>query len=65
MIDTYNNVYETNTLAPWISYHCLNNINGLNTHFVDGAGHWVQQEKPEQVNKIMIDFLKKNKKQIE
>jgi pimeloyl-ACP methyl ester carboxylesterase len=34
----------------------------LDIHFVEGAGHWVQQEKPEQVNKIMIDFLAKTKK---
>jgi pimeloyl-ACP methyl ester carboxylesterase len=26
-------------------------------HFVDGAGHWVQQEQPERVSALLIDFL--------
>jgi pimeloyl-ACP methyl ester carboxylesterase len=26
-------------------------------HLLDGAGHWVQQEQPEQVNKLLISFL--------
>jgi pimeloyl-ACP methyl ester carboxylesterase len=29
----------------------------LGTHLVDGAGHWVQQEQPEEVNKLLIAFL--------
>jgi pimeloyl-ACP methyl ester carboxylesterase len=28
------------------------------THLVDGAGHWVQQEQPEIVSRLLIDFLK-------
>ena len=28
-------------------------------HFVDGAGHWVQQEQPERVSTLILDFLKK------
>ncbi len=27
-------------------------------HLVDGAGHWVQQEQPEQVSKLLIQFLR-------
>jgi pimeloyl-ACP methyl ester carboxylesterase len=27
-------------------------------HLVDGAGHWVQQEQPEAVSKLLITFLK-------
>jgi len=27
-------------------------------HFVEGAGHWVQQEQPEQTAKLILDFLK-------
>lgn len=27
------------------------------THFLSGAGHWVQQEQPEQVLAVLIDFL--------
>lgn len=26
-------------------------------HLVDGAGHWVQQEQPKQVSKLLLDFL--------
>jgi pimeloyl-ACP methyl ester carboxylesterase len=29
----------------------------LNVHFVDGAGHWVQQEQAEAVTKLLLDFL--------
>lgn len=28
------------------------------THLIDGAGHWVQQEQPEQVSALLLDFLK-------
>jgi len=27
-------------------------------HLLDGAGHWVQQEQPEQVSKRLVAFLK-------
>jgi pimeloyl-ACP methyl ester carboxylesterase len=27
------------------------------THLVDGAGHWVQQEKPDEVNRLLLTFL--------
>ena len=29
-------------------------------HFVDGAGHWVQQEQPERVSGLILDFLKRS-----
>ena len=29
-------------------------------HLIDGAGHWVQQEKPEQVNALLSAFLDEN-----
>ena len=29
----------------------------LGTHLVDGAGHWVQQEQPEVVSKLLLEFL--------
>ena len=28
------------------------------THLVDGAGHWVQQEQPAEVSKLLLQFLK-------
>ena len=27
-------------------------------HIIDGAGHWVQQEQPEQLTGLIVDFLK-------
>jgi pimeloyl-ACP methyl ester carboxylesterase len=24
---------------------------------IDGAGHWLQQERPDEVNKTLLDFL--------
>jgi pimeloyl-ACP methyl ester carboxylesterase len=26
-------------------------------HLVDGAGHWVQQEQPDQVSRLLLEFL--------
>lgn len=35
------------------------NLPGLRgTHILEGAGHWVQQERPHDVNKLLVDFLK-------
>ena len=31
--------------------------NMVATHLVDGAGHWVQQEQPEVVSRLLIQFL--------
>jgi pimeloyl-ACP methyl ester carboxylesterase len=31
----------------------------MGTFIIKNAGHWVQQEKPVEVNKIISDFLKK------
>ena len=28
------------------------------THLIDGAGHWVQQEQPEETARLLFDFLK-------
>ncbi len=30
------------------------------THLVDGAGHWVQQEQPAAVSRLIVEFLKAN-----
>jgi pimeloyl-ACP methyl ester carboxylesterase len=29
------------------------------THLIDGAGHWVQQEQPEALTRLLIDFLRR------
>ena len=26
-------------------------------HFVEGAGHWVQQEQPAEVSRLLLEFL--------
>jgi pimeloyl-ACP methyl ester carboxylesterase len=36
--------------------------NMLGCHLVDGAGHWVQQEQPERVSELLVDFLKRQAK---
>jgi len=33
----------------------LRDLRGV--HLVEGAGHWVQQERPDQVNALLVDFL--------
>jgi pimeloyl-ACP methyl ester carboxylesterase len=33
-------------------------------HLLDGAGHWVQQEQPEQVNKLLIAFLQDQRRAV-
>ena len=32
----------------------------LGTHFVDGAGHWVQQEQPAEVVTLLMRFLEQS-----
>jgi pimeloyl-ACP methyl ester carboxylesterase len=34
----------------------------LGCHLVDGAGHWVQQERPEQVIQLLLQFVKQARK---
>jgi pimeloyl-ACP methyl ester carboxylesterase len=31
---------------------------GLRTEIIDGAGHFVHQEKPREVNRLILEFLK-------
>ena len=31
-------------------------------HLIDGAGHWVQQEKPDEVNRLLLRFLEDTRK---
>jgi len=33
----------------------------LGCHFVDNAGHWVQQEQPETVSRLLLDFLRRSR----
>ncbi|MFC8036233.1 alpha/beta hydrolase, partial [Streptomyces griseoincarnatus] len=27
------------------------------SHLLDGCGHWIQQERPEEVNRLLTDWL--------
>jgi pimeloyl-ACP methyl ester carboxylesterase len=33
--------------------------NMIGCHLVDGAGHWVQQEQPAGVSRLLLQFLEK------
>jgi pimeloyl-ACP methyl ester carboxylesterase len=33
-------------------------------HLLEGAGHWVQQEQPERVSELLIEFLREQTKQL-
>jgi pimeloyl-ACP methyl ester carboxylesterase len=35
--------------------HALERMTGC--HLLDGAGHWVQQEQPEQTARLLLEFL--------
>jgi pimeloyl-ACP methyl ester carboxylesterase len=32
-------------------------IGDLETHLVRGSGHWTQQEKPDEVNRLLLAFV--------
>jgi pimeloyl-ACP methyl ester carboxylesterase len=34
-------------------------VSDLETHLVEDCGHWIQQEKPQEVNRLMLRWLKK------
>jgi pimeloyl-ACP methyl ester carboxylesterase len=33
--------------------------NMIGCHLIDGAGHWVQQEQPEEVSRLLLEFMRK------
>ena len=32
-------------------------VNDLTLHMLDDCGHWTQQERPDDVNRLMLDWL--------
>jgi len=42
------------------SYKNLENhvANLYKKHLIPGAGHWIQQERPKEINELLIDFLR-------
>jgi pimeloyl-ACP methyl ester carboxylesterase len=49
-------VYQTPGWAEAMQTRACTRMVGF--HLVDGAGHWVQQEQPEQVSRLLIQFLR-------
>ena len=37
-----------------------NFIPNLEKHTIADCGHWTQQEKPEELNRILVEWLKKS-----
>jgi pimeloyl-ACP methyl ester carboxylesterase len=50
-------VYQTAGAAESMQTTACTHMMGF--HLVDGAGHWVQQEQPEKVTELLIQFLQK------
>jgi pimeloyl-ACP methyl ester carboxylesterase len=48
-------VYQTPGAVESMQINACTRMVGF--HLLDGAGHWVQQEQPEQVSKLLIGFL--------
>jgi pimeloyl-ACP methyl ester carboxylesterase len=46
-------------LAPALAEGMPGLINDLEMHMVAGSGHWTQQERPEEVNRLMLDWLQR------
>jgi len=44
-------------LAPAMAEPMPAFIGDLETHMVEGSGHWTQQEKPDEVNRLILDWL--------
>ncbi len=44
-------------LPPSAAEHMPGFIGDLETHLVRGSGHWTQQEKPAEVNRLILDWL--------
>jgi pimeloyl-ACP methyl ester carboxylesterase len=52
-------VYQTPGAVDRMQNSACTRMGGF--HLLDGAGHWVQQEQPEQVSKLLIAFLRSGK----
>ncbi|MDB5476093.1 MAG: eph [Phenylobacterium sp.] len=44
-------------LTPAMAEHMPALIDDLEMHMVAGSGHWTQQEKPDEVNRVILDWL--------
>jgi pimeloyl-ACP methyl ester carboxylesterase len=57
-------------VADWGAYRKFGALERMRTstctrmegvYFIEGAGHWVQQEQPERLNTVLLDFLRKKR----
>lgn len=48
-------VYQTPGAVDKMRNSACTNMTGF--HLIEGAGHWVQQEKPEEVSQLLLQFL--------
>lgn len=46
-------------LPPAAADHMHHNCPDLEKHLVRNCGHWTQQEQPEEVNRVLIDWIKR------
>jgi len=44
-------------LSPAMAEHMPGVVGDLEMHNIKGSGHWTQQEKPEEVNRLALDWL--------
>ena len=49
-------VYQNPGALDVMQHKACTQMQGI--HLVDGAGHWVQQEQPEQVSQLVLQFLR-------
>lgn len=49
-------VYQRPGVAEKMNGTACTDMRGF--HLIEGAGHWVQQEQPEETSRIMLEFLK-------
>jgi pimeloyl-ACP methyl ester carboxylesterase len=44
-------------LSPKMAEHMPSMIDDLEMKLVEGSGHWTQQERPEEVNRLILDWM--------
>jgi pimeloyl-ACP methyl ester carboxylesterase len=55
-------IYQSPGAIERMQEHACTDMRGC--HLIDGAGHWVQQEQPERVSELLIDFLREQAQQL-
>jgi len=50
---------EDQALGPWLVEPHRNVVDDLRIERISGASHWVQQDAPERVNELLLEFLRR------